>query len=209
MKSRLTLTIIVGLILALGFSGWDTSSVASGKKSFTTVQLQTDSAYREKPVAPEKNPPGDIPDNQVFVKYVSSRGGYELDVPEGWARTTRGTDVRFTDKLDGVSVTITNAPVPPDTVSVRKNQAELVKKTGRAVQITHIQKIELPKGTAVRMAYESNSEPNSVTNKQVRLKNSTYFYYKNGKLAAVRLWAPLGADNIDQWNRIANSFRWR
>jgi hypothetical protein len=29
----------------------------------------------EKAVAPEKNPPGDIPDTQVFVEYVSAAGG--------------------------------------------------------------------------------------------------------------------------------------
>ena len=30
---------------------------------------------------------GDIPDNQVFVTFTSPTGGYQLQVPEGWART--------------------------------------------------------------------------------------------------------------------------
>ena len=29
----------------------------------------------------------DIPDTQVFVKYTSSSGKYQLVVPEGWAQT--------------------------------------------------------------------------------------------------------------------------
>jgi hypothetical protein len=163
----------------------------------------------EKPVAPEKNPPGDIPDSQVFVKYASSQGGYEVEFPEGWARTTRGSNVIFTDKFDGLSVTITNAAGTPSVKSLRKNQAKQLKETGRAVRIKSIKAIRLSNGPAVLMVYRSNSEPDPVVNKQVRLENSSYFYYKNGKLAELRLWAPLGADNVDQWNRISNSFRWR
>ena len=62
---------------------------------------------------------------------------------------------------------------------------------------------------AVRLSYECNSEPNPVTNKQIRLENETYFFYKSRRLAALRLWAPLGADNVDQWKRIAGSFQWK
>jgi hypothetical protein len=36
----------------------------------------------------------------------------------------------------------------------------------------------------------------------------TYVFYKNGKEAMLTVWAPLGADNVDQWNRMAKSFRW-
>ena len=38
--------------------------------------------------------------------------------------------------------------------------------------------------------------------------DATYVFYKNGKEAMLTMWAPLGADNVDQWNRMANSFRW-
>ena len=31
-------------------------------------------AHAEKAVAPEKNPPGDIPDTQVFIDYTSPEG---------------------------------------------------------------------------------------------------------------------------------------
>jgi hypothetical protein len=194
MKLIKTLTIIVGLVSIISLTEWNQSNRAFAN---------------EKPVSPEKNPAGDIPDSQVFVKYASSQGGYEMEVPEGWARTTRGMDVTFQEKLDGLSVTVTNAAGPPDVESIRKNQGELLKKTGRAVRIKRIQNIKLSNGPAVLMVYESNSEPDPVVNKQVRLENSSYFFYGNGKLAELRLWAPLGADNVDQWNRISNSLRWR
>ncbi len=209
MKLKLTFAMGACLVLAMGFWGYDTSSGTSVKKSLATVLLQTEAIAAEKAVAPEKNSPGDIPDSQVFVKYASSQGGYEIEFPEGWARTTRGSNVIFADKLDGLSVTVTNAAGPPNVESIRKNQAELLKKTGRAVRIKGIKNMRLSNGPALLMVYQSNSEPDPVVNKQVRLENSSYFYYKNGKLAELRLWAPLGADNVDQWDRISKSFRWR
>jgi len=209
MKLKNTYVVIAALALSVGFGGYNKTSEAFAKEPTTSPYLQTGGMSVEQPVAPERNPSGDIPDSQVFVKYTSLRGGYKLDVPEGWARRTRGGDVIFTSKLDGLSVTITDAAKMPDAQSVRKNQAQQLEKTGRAVVVKNIEDIKFKNGRAVRVVYESNSEPNPVTNRQVRLENSSYFYYKNGKVAELRLWAPVGADNVDQWNRISNSFRWR
>lgn len=209
MNLKKTYVVIAALALSMGFGGYHKSSEALAKDSTTSPYLQMAGNSVEQPVAPERNPSGDIPDSQAFVKYASPRGGYELDVPEGWARRTRGGDVIFTSKLDGLSVTITDAGKMPDAQSVRKNQVKQLKKTGRAVVIKSIKDIRFKSGPAVRVVYESNSEPNSVTNKQVRLEDNSYFYYRNGKVAELRLWAPLGADNIDQWNRVSSSFRWR
>src|SRR5436190_2165784 len=50
------------------------------------------------PNAPEKNPPGDIPDNQAFVRFAVPGRGFSVKVPEGWSRIARGGAVVFTDK---------------------------------------------------------------------------------------------------------------
>jgi hypothetical protein len=163
----------------------------------------------EQPVPPEINPPGDIPDSQVFIKYKSMSGAYELDVPEGWARKTHGADVFFSSKLDGLSVTISGGATNLDVRSVREKLANRLKKKERAVIIKNIESIRRKHGHAIRIVYESNSEPNPVTDKQVRLENEIYVFHGDGKLAELRLWAPVGADNVDQWSRISNSFRWR
>lgn len=160
-------------------------------------------------MAPEKNPPGDIPDTQVFVKYSSQAGGYELQVPEGWARTTKGPDVTFTDKLDGLSVTISKQASPPTIDSVTKDQVAALKNAGRAVQVKGLKNVHTAGGAAILVRYQSNSAPDTVTGKQVRLEDDSYLFYKQGKLATVHLWAPLGADNVDQWKLISDSFRWR
>ena len=56
--------------------------------------------------------------------------------------------------------------------------------------------------------YASDSERNPVTNKVIRVDNECYFLWKDGKLATLTLSAPAGADNADQWQRVAKSFAW-
>src|SRR5215469_76297 len=69
--------------------------------------------------SPDSNPQvGDIPDTQVFVTYQSSSAGYRLQVPEGWARATNGTDVSFVNKLDGVQISLMHASIAPTARSV-------------------------------------------------------------------------------------------
>src|SRR5262245_11069088 len=76
------------------------------------AQPTTAVATPEQAVAPEQNPAGDIPDTQLFVRYVAP-GGFSLEVPEGWARSTSGSDVRFVDKLDGVQIVLSDTTSAP------------------------------------------------------------------------------------------------
>ena len=152
----------------------------------------------------EKNPPGDIPDDQIFVPFTSSAGGYSLKIPEGWARSEKGTDVNFTDKFDGIAVIVDVVAATPTVTDVvgRLSKVERGFKIGGTKQIT------LPAGQALQIKYESDSEPNQVTNKRIRLEDEAYVFHKNGKMAILILWAPAGADNADQWKLISESFRW-
>ena len=185
-----------------------------GKDSSPPAQIQpaapssAPTASTESAVAPEVNPPGDIPDTQAFIKYTSSAGGYEMDVPEGWARTESGSAVNFVNKFDGVHVAIAPVSAAPTVASARANEGKQIQSQGHAVTITSVAEVTFPAGKAILVKYTSNSDPNPVTNKRVRLENAAYIYFKNGKEATLTLWAPLGADNADQWNRMSKSFRW-
>ena len=129
-------------------------------------------------------------------------------MPEGWARTENGTGVTFVDKFDGVKVSVTSATSAPTAATARTNDVKQIESQGHAVKIDSVTDVTLPSGRAVRIRYTSNSEANAVTNKRVRLENETYLYYRNGKIAAITLYAPKGADNVDQWVRTSRSFRW-
>ena len=162
----------------------------------------------ERAIAPEKNPPGDIPDSQVFVTY-DAMSGYSLKVPESWARSDLGNGVSFVDKLDGVLVTETADNSVPTVDSVKAAFIPDLEKRSRAMKLGKVEEVQLPAGKVVRIAFTSNSEPNAVTNKQVRLENEIYVYHNGGKTISLQFYAPFGADNVDQWNLMSRSFRWK
>lgn len=162
----------------------------------------------ERAVPAEKNPPGDIPDSQVFIDYASPQG-FTLKVPEGWARSDRADGASFVDKLDGVVVSVAKANALPSVEGAKTDYIPKLEAGNRAVRVTAVKEVKLPAGPAIRIVYTSNSEPNAVTNKQVRLENERYLYFKDGKLVTLELYAPKGADNVDQWQLMSNSFRWK
>lgn len=185
----------------------DTVAAASTTPSAAT---EAPIAMTENAVAPEVNPPGDIPDSQAFISYTNTAGGYQLDVPEGWARTESGSSVSFVDKYDGVKVEVGVASgEKKNAASVRNDEAKRIQAQGHAVSVNSVSDVKLPAGNAVVIKYTSNSEPNAVTNRKVRLENETYLFFRKGQEAMLTLWAPQGADNVDQWQRMAKSFRWK
>ncbi len=207
-KLRLSIALATVLVLVAVVSGCGTNSTASTNSSGSAQQSQQAGGTNQV-AGTQPSPAGDIPDNQQFVNYVSQAGRYSLDVPEGWARTAKGSDVSFKDKLNSVQVVVTNVSSPPTLDSVNKSQVAELKAKGRAVKVTSVKNVTLPGGAAVVISYEENSVPDSVTGKQDRLENNQYLFTKNGEMAALTLSAPLGADNIDQWNKMSGSFRWR
>ena len=167
-----------------------------------------ETARAETAIVPEKNPPGDIPDTQAFVDYLAT-GDYTLKVPEGWARSDVAGGVSFVAKLDGVTVTLTATASAPSIASVKASYLPAMVAAGRAVEVSSVKSVDLPGGPAIRIDYSANSEPNAVTNKQIRLEANRYLFFKSGKVAALDLYAPFGADNVDQWNLMSQSFQWK
>ena len=162
---------------------------------------------QQQPALPETNPPGDIPDTQAFVTYRSPKG-FHLDVPEGWARSSTKQGTHFADKYGSVDVQASTAKNAPTVSSVQQTQVAALMASNRAVQVSQVQAVQLPSGQAVRIDYASNSAPNPVTNKQIRLENAEYLYYQSGELVTVTFSAPYGADNVDQWRYMSESFGW-
>jgi hypothetical protein len=160
-------------------------------------------------VAPEKNPPGDIPDDQVFITYTSAHG-FSLKVPEGWARKDTGDSVSFSDKYGQIviSTASASATAPFTTAGVKEGEAATLAKSGRAVKVSSVKDVKLPAGRAVVITFTSNSELNPVTGKQIKLENDRYLIANGGNQATMTFSAPAGADNADQWKLMAESFRW-
>jgi hypothetical protein len=174
----------------------------------TTVALSAMPVLaQERPLAPEKSPPGDIPDDQVFITYRSPRG-FSLKVPEGWARREGPAGVSFEDKYGRIEVALLPADTAPTAAEVAATEVPELVNTGHAVKIGSVTDVRLPSGPAVRIAFTSNSEPNPVTNKRIRLESERFLIAHGGERASLTLSAPAGADNADQWKLMADSFRW-
>ena len=152
----------------------------------------------ETPVPPEVNPPGDIPDSQAYVEFVSP-AGYSLQAPEGWARTVRGANVTFRDKFDGLSVEVTT----------KEQGVAILRAAAPAASDFTSTTTMLPAGRATEVTYASNSEADPVTGKKIRLANEAVIFAHGARYTTLRVWAPMGADNVDQWNYIKRNFRFR
>lgn len=163
-------------------------------------------ALAQTPNAPEPKSVGDIPDTQAFVRYANP-AGYSLEVPEGWARTVRGGTIRFEAKFNSVTILLQKAPAAPSVASVQATEVKALQKKS-SVKIKAIKAVKLSSGSAILVSYDSQSEANAVTSQKVALENDLYVLYRNGQQALLTLSAPKGADNVDAWRRMANSFKW-
>jgi hypothetical protein len=196
MKSR-SQTLFLVACLALGMEAVSSAPI-----------IASHALARETAIAPEKNPPGDIPDNQVFVPYRSPLGS-SIKVPEGWSRVERADGVRFSDKYNIIDLAVSTADQAPNAAAAKTREAAELQKAGHAAEIKSVKDVKLKSGPAVLISYASNSAPNLVTNKQIRLEHDRYLMFKNGTLVSLDLSAPLGADNVDQWQLMSNSFEWQ
>lgn len=77
----------------------------------------------------EYSPPGDIPDDQVFVPYSPPGADYSLEVPEGWSRSTEGGVVAFTDKLNSIKIQSGPAAAAPTVASATSQEVPQIEAT--------------------------------------------------------------------------------
>ena len=155
----------------------------------------------------ESAPPGDIPDNQAYVSFGPAGGGYNVMVPEGWARTESGTTVSFTDKLNTIRVELIPAPSAPTPTSAQATEAPNLK-ASTACGDVKVTTLSRPAGQAVLLSYQTRSAPDPVTGRVYRDDVERYEFWKGGTEAVITLSSPAGSDNVDPWRKVTSSFAW-
>jgi hypothetical protein len=151
--------------------------------------------------------PGDIPDNQAFVRLSTAR--YSLQTPEGWARTTGGRRVTLSDKYNAISIESRDTAKAPTVRSVTAHELPQLRSTVPGFRSPHVTSITRPAGRAVLVRYQARSSRNAVTGRTVVNDVERYEFWRARHLAIVTLQAPHGSDNVDPWRTITTSFRWR
>ncbi len=145
----------------------------------------------------EPNGAGDIPDTQVFVRFTGPR--YSVLVPEGWSRTQQRSTVTFSSNANSESIDVG----PPNArVDLRVRYHPI----GNMTLKTHA---TLGTEPATLIMFHSQSKLDPVTGKRIELENELYTSTHHNLQARLLLSAPSGADNADQWKKIAGSFRWK
>lgn len=160
------------------------------------------------PNAPEVHEVGDIPDNQVFVPYSTSTGLYTVSYPEGWARTGDGDAVSFTDKLNAIEIAVVTKPVAPTVASVTAVDMAAIAAKSTNFTMGKVSTVTRKGGSAVLATYQIDSAPNTVTGKSIRVAVERYEFWKNGKSVVITLIGAVGADNVDPWKTVTDSFGW-
>lgn len=150
---------------------------------------------------------GDIPDNQVFLAFRNAGAGYSIKYPEGWAQRGSGDLVTFEDKNNLVRITVdTGAKV---TVARAATEMARLRQQTPSLRFEPPSRVVLSGKPAVKIAYSTESAPNPVTGKRVKLVVDRYYVPGPGKRAVLDLGTPEGVDNVDAYRLMSESFTWR
>ncbi len=151
---------------------------------------------------------GDIPDNQVFVPFPAADGSFSVSVPQGWARSADGTATVFTDKFNRVRIEGGSRPSAPDVGTVRDQDVPALQSSVPGFALVDVQQVQRRAGGAVLVTYRGSSAPNPVTGRSVTEAVERYSFWSGGQQVVLTLAGPQGADNVDPWRTITDSFRW-
>jgi hypothetical protein len=195
--STRALAALAGAALAITAAGCGSSSSSTATRSSSP-----------NPNAPEVNPAGDIPDNQVYVPYRPAGAAYSVKVPEGWSRTTKGAVTHFTDKLNSIDVQAHAAPRAPTVASVRGQELKAVAASAKAYKPGTVSTVGRTSGPAVLARYQTAGRRNPVTGKTKPDAVERYAFFHNGQEVVLTLSGPKGADNVDPWRIVTDSLRW-
>jgi hypothetical protein len=160
------------------------------------------------PHATESNPPGDIPDQQIFVAYTPPGGHASVKIPEGWARRQTASGVTFTDKLNSITVQERAVATAATVASVTASILPQLAKDVPAFAAGAVSLVTRQGGSAVLVTYRGDSAPDPVTNKVVRDAFERYSFWRAGREVVVTLSGPQSADNVDPWKIVSDSLRW-
>jgi hypothetical protein len=185
-----TLGMAVAVVLAPACSGGSSGSSAPAS-----------------PNTSEHNPPGDIPDNQVFVDFAPPGAGFSVKVPEGWARSDADGASTFTDNYNSLRLEVRPTASAPSAASARRDELpELAQRTA-GYKAGTVETVSRTPGQMVRITYGADSPVDPVTGTTRRLDVERYELWHDGMEIVLTLSGARGADNVDPWRIVTDSIR--
>lgn len=201
---------VAAVVLTAGACGGSAKTAGGSASSTTAGQPATSAPSTAGPTSgPEVNPSGDIPDNRAFVAYSPPSGGFSVKIPEGWARVEAGEAVTFTDKLNSIRMETVVAAAAPTIQSAQQNEVPKIQAAVANFKAGEVTSVTRKAGAAVLITYGADSAPDPVTGKVVYDAVERYEFWKAGTEVVLTLSGPQGADNVDPWRIVTDSFGWQ
>jgi hypothetical protein len=184
---------LAAALLALLVAGCGGSSSSSGSVDPNTA---------------EQSPPGDIPDNQAFVRYHAPGAPFTVKIPEGWSRSAANGAVTFTDKLNAIRIESVPAQTAPTVSRATRDEVPRLSQQVKGFQSAKVSRVDRKAGPAVLITYLANANANAVTGKAGTDAVERYVFFHRGNEAILTLSGPRGADNVDPWRIVTDSLAW-
>jgi len=182
------------------------ASAATTNATATTATTTASASATPSPLQAEATAAatGDIPDNQVFLRFANASAGYSMKYPEGWAQQGSGATATLRDKNNIIRIVV----APGGAVTAAQARKDVEGVSGAKISSSP-QTMTISGKPAVKVVYTTESAPNAVTGKRVTLIVDRYYLWNAGKRAVVDLGTPQGVDNVDAYRMMIESFRWR
>jgi hypothetical protein len=210
-KLRALMTVAIAVAAAGCGSSSSSSAGSTGSAPATTTgagaSTTTAAAGGVNPNQHETLPPGDIPDTIAYVPYAVPGAGLTVSAPEGWSRSNAPGTVKFTDKLNEIRLFTVPASGPVTVSSATQTEVPKIASSVKTFKLQSISTVSRSAGTAVRVAYLGDSQPDPVTGKVGTLAFERYDFFHNGKEIVLLLSSPNGSDNVDPWKKVTESLR--
>ena len=205
---RMRRTAALAVVTALSLAGLAAcGNGSSGSSNGSNAGSATTTGGGVDPNAPEESPPGDIPDDQVFVPYQFPDGSFTVKVPEGWSRTEDAGTVTFTDKFNSIALSTTPASAAPTVASAERDEVPAIASAVGNYEAGTVETVTRSAGDAVRITYRADSPPDAVTGSSTTLDVERYELFDGSNEIVLVLSGPKGADNVDPWKLVTDSVR--
>jgi hypothetical protein len=207
--TRATLVGAATALVLLGGCSGTSNSTGQGMHAPAPSSASTNPASTDgSPIAPEVNPAGDIPDDQVFVAWSPPDGSFTVKVPEGWSQSQAESGATvFTDKLNSITIRSSAQRSAPTVASVTQDLAA-IRASASGWQDGTVSVVRRTSGPVILATYRADAAADPVTGKVRNDDVELYVFHTSGATVALTLAGPHGADNVDPWRIVTDSFGW-
>jgi hypothetical protein len=158
----------------------------------------------------DSNPSSDFSGNQAFIAYTAPDGSFAVKVPRGWAQTSDGDDVSFSNKFSSMVLARRSGFYHPTLEYARAVELPEIAKETIGFAVGDVRMVDRPAGRVVLITYQADSVPSPVIGKSMRQAVDRYEFAQSGsgREVVLTLTAPAGSDDAAPWRTITESFTW-